>query len=75
MKKKTVNLMEGVCPLCNGSGYVLVRQMINPEHRKLAREMKAKGMTYRAIAKLLGIDHPQKIKSMIEANISTGIKE
>ena len=56
-----------VCPLCKGKGYIISRFGYSYKLRSKARKMYAKGITLRKIGKEIGVDHPQKVKSLIVA--------
>lgn len=58
------------CPLCKGTGLVVKRNnAYSSEQRQKARDLYAKGITLRAIGKEIGVEHPQKVKSLIMAKI------
>ena len=54
------------CPLCLGKGKIK-GHLYSPEVRKKARKLYAKGISLREIGKEIGIDHPQKVYSIIMA--------
>lgn len=54
-----------VCPLCLGKGKLLDKHHYSNKIRNKARQMYAKGIKLRDIGKELGINHPQKVKSLI----------
>lgn len=57
------------CPTCLGTGKIVGTSVVkySEETRKQARKLKREGKTYREIGKLLGIDHPQKVYSLINS--------
>ena len=70
MKKELKNKFR-VCPLCLGSGKIKSLtgsyQYYNAEIRQKARELYRKGFSYREIGKKIGVNHPQKVASMIKS--------
>ena len=59
-----------VCPKCNGTGKTANNFYYTPEIRKQAIYFRNKGFSYYRIGKILGINHQQKVKSLI---LSKGI--
>jgi hypothetical protein len=57
------NLVD--CPLCKGKGKIVDQRHYPANVRKKARAMFAKGITLREIGKTIGVEHPQKVKSLI----------
>jgi len=60
------------CPTCLGTGKIirqLNRRNYTPEVRAEARRLYRKGFTLRVIGEKLGIDHPQKVLSMIKSSL------
>lgn len=58
------------CSVCNGKGFVKVEHYPESD-KKLAIVLRENGMTYRRIAEVLGIDHPQKVKTLIRRKKET----
>ena len=59
------------CPTCLGTGRVVrkVYVAVTPEVRKKARKLFREGYSYRVIGKMIGVKHPQSVKSLINAKI------
>lgn len=55
------------CPLCAGTGKVIDRYHYTKAQREKARRLYAKGVGLRKIGQEIGVNHPQKVKSMIMA--------
>jgi hypothetical protein len=56
------------CPLCDGKGTVPKRQnTYTKDQRERARKLYAQGVSLRVIGQEIGVNHPQKIKSLIMA--------
>ena len=69
MKKLTTRLTTRTCPVCGGTGKIISkikRHTYSEKERETARKLLSKGLTYREIAEKMGIDHPQKVYSMIK---------
>ncbi len=56
-----------VCPLCLGKGKLFDRHHYSDKTRASARKLYADGKTLREIGKVIGVDHPQKVMSLIKA--------
>lgn len=57
------------CPFCQGVGKVKIERAYTPYNEKTAQkivELRRVGKTYRDIAKEVGLDHPQKVKHMLD---------
>ena len=60
--------LRKMCPLCKGSGLICSQSPYTPEQLTTARKLYAEGNTLRAIGKIVGIDHPQKVRNLIMSN-------
>jgi len=56
-----------VCLRCNGTGKVANNYYYRPEIRKQAIYFRNKGFTLRRIGKILNINNPQSVKSLINS--------
>ena len=60
------------CPTCLGVGKVKVISLFGhytPEVRKKARELYRQGLTLRKIGEIIGVNHPQKVMSLIKSKL------
>ena len=59
------------CPTCLGTGKVSrkIYTAVTPKVREKARKLFREGKSYREIGKLIGVKHPQSVKSLIQAKI------
>ena len=60
-----------VCPLCLGRGKVKAGiggyKYYTAETREWARELYRQGLSYREVGQKIGINHPQKVASLIKS--------
>ena len=55
------------CPLCRGTGRVIDKHHYPDSIREKARKLYSQGVKLREIGRKLGVNHPQKVKSLIMA--------
>jgi hypothetical protein len=59
--------MEQKCPLCHGAGKVDINPPTKKDaHRKMAKDMRKKGLTIRQIMGALGYKHPGSISNLLK---------
>jgi transposase-like protein len=71
MKIKSSNKIEiydKTCPLCQGTGETQQRRgRFSKAIREKARKLYKEGMSLRKIGKEIGVEHPQRVRSIIMA--------
>jgi len=61
------------CPICKGKGILDIPKKLNPyfkiqvDARYVAKTLRAEKYSYREVARLMGYNNPQSIKSLIES--------
>lgn len=58
-----------ICPLCLGKGKIVDRHHYPLKVRNKARRLYAKGLSLRKIGEKIGVNHPQKVKSLLKSKI------
>lgn len=61
-----------ICPTCLGAGKLInnsTYKRYTPKLRAEARRLFRNGLSYRAIGKAIGVNHPQKVYSLINSKI------